>query len=100
MELEAEEAGRAAITESGTGSMTLRAHRDPVTRGRGITCRVGSRGVKILGLDPDPESDFQPFGDSGFRFGSSKKWNCNTSSWQCKSSYSSQFKSIPDSNEI
>ena len=28
--------GRTAITESGTGSITLRAHRDPVTRGRGI----------------------------------------------------------------
>ena len=28
--------GRTAITESGTGSITLRAHREPVTRGRGI----------------------------------------------------------------
>ena len=34
---EAEEVGRAAITDSGTGSITLRAHLDPVTRGRGIT---------------------------------------------------------------
>ena len=33
--------GRAAMTESGTGSMTLRAHLDPVTRGNGITCGVG-----------------------------------------------------------
>ena len=31
------EVGRAAITDSGTGSITLRAHLDPVTRGRGIT---------------------------------------------------------------
>ena len=30
-------------------------------------------------LDPDPEYDFQPFGDSGSGFGSGKKWNRNTS---------------------
>ena len=33
----------------------------------------------IPALDPDPESDFQPFGNSKSRFGSSKKWNRNTS---------------------
>ena len=32
-------------------------------------------------LDPDRESYFQPFGDSGF--GSSKKWNRNTSTPHC-----------------
>ena len=31
-------------------------------------------------LDPDTESDFQPFVDSRSGFGSSKKWNRNTSS--------------------
>ena len=30
-------------------------------------------------LVPDPEYDFQPFGDSGSGFGSGKKWNRNTS---------------------
>ena len=29
-------------------------------------------------LDPDPESDFQIFGDSVSGLGSSKKRNCNT----------------------
>ena len=33
----------------------------------------------IPGVDPDPESDFQPSGDFGLEFGSSKKWNRNTS---------------------
>ena len=45
---EAEAAGSAAITESGTGSMTLRAHLDPVTRGRGITCvRFGNVNTRV-----------------------------------------------------
>ena len=35
-------------------------------------------GVMIPVLDPDPESDFQLFGDSGYRFGSSEKRNLNT----------------------
>ena len=36
--LEMEDAllGKTATAESGTGSITLRAHREPVTRGRGI----------------------------------------------------------------
>ena len=34
-------------------------------------------GVMILALDPDMESDFQSFDDSGP--GSSKKWNHNNS---------------------
>lgn len=33
----------------------------------------------ILVLDPDSESDFQLFADSGSRFRFNKKWNCNTS---------------------
>ena len=37
-----------------------------------------SRGVVILVLGPDPESDFQLFGDSRSRLRSSKKWNRNT----------------------
>ena len=40
---------------------------------------MDARGVMIPGLDPDPETDFQPFGDSKPGFGSSKKWNRNTS---------------------
>ena len=36
----------------------------------------GMRGVMIPALDPDPESDFQLFVDSGC--GSSKKKNPNT----------------------
>ena len=46
------------------------------------------RGARIPALDPDPEYDFQPFGDSGSRFGSSKKWNRNTSSCH-------QFRTLP-----
>ena len=34
----------------------------------------------IPALDPDLESDFQPFGDSRSGFGSRNKWNRNTSS--------------------
>ena len=34
--------------------------------------------VMILPLDPDPESDFQLFGDSGSGFASSKKQHSNT----------------------
>ena len=34
-----------------------------------------SRGVMIPALDPDPVSDFLPFGDSSSGFGSSKKRN-------------------------
>ena len=37
-----------------------------------------TRGVMILALDPDPEYDFKLFGNSGSRFGSSKKRNHNT----------------------
>ena len=37
------------------------------------------RGVMILSLDPDTDSDFQPFGNSGSGFGSSKRWMRNTS---------------------
>ena len=37
-----------------------------------------SRGVIILALDPDPESDCQVFADSGTGFRSSKKRNRNT----------------------
>ena len=36
--------------------------------------------VMIPSLDPDLESDFQPFGDSRSGFGSRNKWNRNTSS--------------------
>ena len=32
----------------------------------------------ILALNRDPESDFQPLGDSVSGFGASKKWNHNT----------------------
>ena len=38
------------------------------------------RGVIILALDPDPESDCLHFDNSGSGFGSSKKWNRNNSS--------------------
>ena len=37
-----------------------------------------NRGDVIPVLDLDPELEFQLFGDSGSRFGSSKKWNRNT----------------------
>ena len=37
------------------------------------------RGSVILSLNPDPESDFKPFGDSESGFRSSKKRHCNTS---------------------
>ena len=37
------------------------------------------RGVIILALDPDPESDCLHFDNSGSGFGSSKKWNRKTS---------------------
>ena len=40
------------------------------------------RGVIILALDPYPESDFQPFGNSGSGLRSSEKWNSNTSDLQ------------------
>lgn len=32
----------------------------------------------IPALDPDPELDFQLYGDSRSGFGSSKKWNCKS----------------------
>ena len=32
----------------------------------------------IPAMDPDLESDFQLFGDSGSGLVSSKKWNCNS----------------------
>ena len=35
--------------------------------------RLQSRGVMIPALDPNPESDFQPFDDSGSE--SSEKWD-------------------------
>ena len=38
------------------------------------------RGVIFSGFDPDPESDFQAFGNSEYGFGSNKTWNRNTSS--------------------
>ena len=41
--------------------------------------RNNYKGVMILALDPDPEYNFQPYGDSESRFGSCKKWNRNTS---------------------
>ena len=37
--------------------------------------------IEVQGLDPNPEEDFQLFQLS--RFGSSKKWVCNTSSIEC-----------------
>ena len=37
----------------------------------------------IKALDPNLESDFQPFGDSGSGFRSNKKWNHNTSTTHC-----------------
>ena len=39
---------------------------------------IRGRGVMIPALDPEPELDFQLFGDSGSRFRSSKQQNCNT----------------------
>ena len=39
---------------------------------------LATRGVMIHALDPDPVTYFQIFGDSGFGFGSSKKWKRNT----------------------
>ena len=38
----------------------------------------GVRGVMILALEPDPESDFEHFGDSGSGFGSNKNGSRNT----------------------
>ena len=36
--------------------------------------------IPTLNLNPNPESDFQLFGNSGSGFESSKKWNRSTSS--------------------
>ena len=38
---------------------------------------VRTRGVMTTDLEPDPESDFQLFGDSRYGLRSNKNWNCN-----------------------